>query len=108
MYSALATSRSICSQPSGRHVANVRPSFVKTGCLARTRESARAATFERAAHRASEAFDRCADYRGCLRCLGCSGSHVAQSSLALDAREQLRLVSFKTLETVSYIAEVCF
>src|SRR5271163_132219 len=83
-----------------RHVAAVRPSFAKSRYLAGTREPARAAAFERAAHRAREAFDRRADYRGSLRGLGCSSDRATHRVLCLDAREQLRVVVLKSLETI--------
>jgi hypothetical protein len=91
-----------------RHVAAVRPSFAKSRYLAGTREPASAAAFERAAHRAREVFNRCSDYRAGLCRLGCSSDRATHRVLRLDARDQLRVVSFKSLETISDYADSCF
>jgi hypothetical protein len=53
MHSASATSRSTDSQSLCAKVATVLPSFAKSRYLASVCESARAATLERAAHRAA-------------------------------------------------------
>jgi hypothetical protein len=58
--------------------------------------------------RAREPFDRGSDDRAGLRSFGRYGDHSTQSSLALDPREQLRVVSFKSLETICDFADSCF
>ena len=69
--------------------------------------AARASALERMAHCARETFDRLADRRAGLSSLDRPRDRSTQRSLALDACEQFRLVLFKSLETVSDLADLC-